>query len=214
MTIGGTYLTKACSSLPQFKHAVISIVLSTDMAQHFDLVARFTTKVGVLDPRQEDYRATLDDNMPLIMSMAIKAADIGHCASRWPAHQFWSKCLEQEFFAQGDRERAAGLPVSPMMNRRGTSKAALYSLILTHNAMWLSIFSNSVYTSCWVIIRCRGSANFFDLSLVCRTALWHPMVPAGCCDDYYFLRCRGTGSTCTVSLWTECFRSREMKTLP
>lgn len=29
----------------------------------------------------------------------------------------------EEFFAQGDRERAAGLPVSPMMDRAATSHA-------------------------------------------------------------------------------------------
>ena len=29
----------------------------------------------------------------------------------------------EEFFAQGDRERAAGLPVSPMMDRTSTSRA-------------------------------------------------------------------------------------------
>ena len=35
----------------------------------------------------------------------------------------WSVRVLEEFFAQGDRERAAGLPVSPMMDRTSTSHA-------------------------------------------------------------------------------------------
>ena len=35
----------------------------------------------------------------------------------------WSVRLLEEFFAQGDRERAAGLAVSPMMDRTATSTA-------------------------------------------------------------------------------------------
>jgi hypothetical protein len=37
----------------------------------------------------------------------------------------WVACLEEEFFNQGDREKAAGIPVSPLMDRDkpGVSKS-------------------------------------------------------------------------------------------
>lgn len=93
------------------------------MARHFDILSKFTTKLTGLDtsnPREQG--KAIDDNIVLLMSMAIKAADLGHCASRWATHLYWSKCLEGEFFAQGDREHEAGVTLSPMMNRNGTSE--------------------------------------------------------------------------------------------
>lgn len=88
------------------------------MGQHFDLLSKFSTKLSGLDSAAEDYAATLDDNLVLLLQMALKAADLGHCVSRLPTHKYWSKCLEEEFFAQGDRERALGIsPISPLMDR-------------------------------------------------------------------------------------------------
>merc|ERR1740120_688754 len=47
----------------------------------------------------------------------IKAADLGHSALPWDQHTHWVERLEAEFFAQGDREKVLGLPVSFLMDR-------------------------------------------------------------------------------------------------
>ena len=47
-------------------------------------------------------------------------ADLGHLASPWEVHRQWVTRLEEEMFLQGDKERAAGMPVSPLMDRHKT----------------------------------------------------------------------------------------------
>ncbi len=47
----------------------------------------------------------------------LKCADLGHLATPATVHRQWVQCLEEEFFRQGDREKAAGLTVSPLMDR-------------------------------------------------------------------------------------------------
>ncbi|WIA11311.1 hypothetical protein OEZ85_011434 [Tetradesmus obliquus] len=53
----------------------------------------------------------------LYLQMALKAGDLGHLAAPREVHKRWVAALEEENFRQGDRERAAGLAVSPLMDR-------------------------------------------------------------------------------------------------
>ncbi len=54
---------------------------------------------------------------PLESPLLLASDGSGAAGGRWAAR------VLEEFFAQGDRERAAGLPVSPMMDRAATSHA-------------------------------------------------------------------------------------------
>jgi hypothetical protein len=60
----------------------------------------------------------------LLLQMAMKCADLGHLALSRNVHERWVDSLEAEFFAQGDKETAASLPVSFLMDRNqpGCSK--------------------------------------------------------------------------------------------
>ena len=49
--------------------------------------------------------------------MMLKCADIGHLAAAPATHTRWAYQLEEEFFQQGDQEKACGLTVSPLMDR-------------------------------------------------------------------------------------------------
>merc|ERR1712196_270211 len=59
----------------------------------------------------------------LLMQAFIHMADLSHCARPWSVHRTLVACLEEEFFSQGDQEKAAGLPISPMMDRSKDSAA-------------------------------------------------------------------------------------------
>ena len=52
--------------------------------------------------------------------MALKCADLGHLASAEGVHLKWVGLLEEEMFRQGDKEKARGYPVSPLMDRSKT----------------------------------------------------------------------------------------------
>jgi hypothetical protein len=49
--------------------------------------------------------------------VVLKAADLGHLCEPTAAHLRWVAALEEEFFRQGDAEKAAGLPVTPLFDR-------------------------------------------------------------------------------------------------
>ncbi|KAG2484636.1 hypothetical protein HYH03_016589 [Edaphochlamys debaryana] len=68
----------------------------------------------------------LDDvERTLTLQIALKVADIGHLGAELAVHKRWLGVLEEEFFRQGDREKALGLPISPLFDRtkQGASKS-------------------------------------------------------------------------------------------
>ncbi len=53
----------------------------------------------------------------LILQIALKCADLGHLAAPQAVHTRWVDCLAEEFYRQGDKERANGMKISPLMDR-------------------------------------------------------------------------------------------------
>jgi cGMP-inhibited 3',5'-cyclic phosphodiesterase A len=81
--------------------ATIKLVLSTDLAKHTKIIARWRglfEKGNAFDLK--------DDNSRLIMmQMIIKCSDIANPAKEYSAHSKWSKLVIEEFYLQGDLER-------------------------------------------------------------------------------------------------------------
>lgn len=97
------------------RKCVIEMVLATDMKIHFDVLGRFKQI-------EEKVREGVEDLMPedvsLALQVCLKCADIGHCYCESNVHLRWVQKLEQEFFAQGDREEEFGaVAKSPLMDR-------------------------------------------------------------------------------------------------
>jgi hypothetical protein len=51
------------------------------------------------------------------LQLALKCSDLGHISAPRAVHLKWVRGLEEEMFRQGDRERALGLPISPLCDR-------------------------------------------------------------------------------------------------
>lgn len=118
-------------SKKNFREKVIENILATDMSHHFDLVDKFNARLE----HQEDtpfQKATKDDRAKqmetkedrrLLMQAFTHMADLGHCTRPWDIHKVLVVALEEEFFSQGDKEKEAGIPISPMMDRSKDSAA-------------------------------------------------------------------------------------------
>ena len=53
----------------------------------------------------------------LTFQMCLKCADLSALTFSPQVHRQWAARLGEEFFRLGDRERALGLPISPLMDR-------------------------------------------------------------------------------------------------
>ncbi|KAK9862175.1 hypothetical protein WJX84_000227 [Apatococcus fuscideae] len=91
----------------------IDLILGTDMKKHFSMLSRFQTQGrGRLVDLPGDAKL-------LVAQMALKVADIAHLSAPTQVHKRWTAQLTEEFFQQGDRERA--LNMSILMDRSNSA---------------------------------------------------------------------------------------------
>lgn len=57
------------------------------------------------------------DEVSAALVMLLKCADLGHMSQPFEQHKVWVELLTEEFFQQGDREKALGMAPLPFMNR-------------------------------------------------------------------------------------------------
>ncbi|KAH8583695.1 cGMP phosphodiesterase A4 [Cryptosporidium sp. chipmunk genotype I] len=100
----------------EFRRIVIELILETDMHRHFECVSRFRVRRQAVD---WDPYGDAQDRLMLART-CLKAADIGHGALKWNQHYKWCRSVVEEFFLQGDEEKALSLPISPICDREST----------------------------------------------------------------------------------------------
>lgn len=100
----------APAQLRLFRSRVIDLVLATDIAHHFAIVAAM---------RASNFADMAAADVPLLLKAAIKTADLGHTFLPWPDHCAWSRLLQREMFDEGDLHRSVlrGEPPT-VMDRR------------------------------------------------------------------------------------------------
>uniref|UniRef100_A0A1I8H4S6 Phosphodiesterase n=1 Tax=Macrostomum lignano TaxID=282301 RepID=A0A1I8H4S6_9PLAT len=106
------------SQRKQLRKMVIDMVLATDMSKHMSLLADLKTMVetkkvaGGCLLKLDNYSEKMQ-----IMQNMVHCADLSNPAKPLPLSTQWVTRVMEEFFNQGDREKALGLPVSPMCCR-------------------------------------------------------------------------------------------------
>merc|ERR1711988_56320 len=107
------------------REIVISTVLATDMSTHFSELGQFKSRIQAgdfLKVDDESGQPKKEDKL-LIMNVTLHACDISNPAKNSNLYLEWTGRVLQEFFAQGDQEKAGNLPVSMFMDRETTNIA-------------------------------------------------------------------------------------------
>lgn len=128
------------------RRLLIDLILATDMKQHFSIASQFgymhratrgsadgsctrtpsqtlprtssesTVALGLGSPASN--KVPLDDTERLVsLQMALKLSDLGHLSAPLHLHLRWVHALQEEFFRQGDSEKACSILVSPLFDR-------------------------------------------------------------------------------------------------
>eukprot|EP01137_Pigoraptor_chileana_P036750 Opistho-2@32871 len=106
---------------------IVDAVLNTDMARHFVLVSKlqaFVTENELssdsaafgsrVNPRKKLQLS--EDQRQFVVSILLHNADISNPCKPWDISKKWSDLIAEEFYLQGDLERAQGLPISANMD--------------------------------------------------------------------------------------------------
>ncbi|CAD7701028.1 unnamed protein product [Ostreobium quekettii] len=96
----------------QMRKFIIDMVISTDMALHFGLMAKSRSTRDVF-PDIRDW-----EDVSLILQLMLHLADISNPARPFPRAFAWAEMVVAEFLRQGDEERRLGMPVTSFCDRR------------------------------------------------------------------------------------------------
>ena len=103
---------------------MISQILATDMANHGETISLIRTKIKAWKDEGESRfnlltgnEKTKFDEQQILLNYLIHMADLGHNCKKFEISKIWIKLLCEEFWMQGDKEKAKGLPISFMCDR-------------------------------------------------------------------------------------------------
>eukprot|EP01086_Lenisia_limosa_P013910 TRINITY_DN43611_c0_g1_i1.p1 TRINITY_DN43611_c0_g1~~TRINITY_DN43611_c0_g1_i1.p1 ORF type:complete len:479 (-),score=104.01 TRINITY_DN43611_c0_g1_i1:6-1442(-) len=105
---------------------VIPLVLSTDMAQHFDFVSKIDTVA------KEGFSWENASQKTLLMQLLLKSADLSNELRQWSVAKPWADGLLEEFFNQTDAELKSGVKVTEWMKRENVVQSQMQVNFLDH----------------------------------------------------------------------------------
>ena len=119
------------------RHWFLNFILATDMAEHFhhitDLTGKIESSVGIEVKDDNDHallgeasseaieeqttHLTLSSSLVAVIGMLLHASDVSNPTKSWSYYNTWTERVMEEFYCQGDKERAANLRVSDGFDR-------------------------------------------------------------------------------------------------
>eukprot|EP00475_Leptophrys_vorax_P025009 TRINITY_DN34822_c0_g1_i1.p1 TRINITY_DN34822_c0_g1~~TRINITY_DN34822_c0_g1_i1.p1 ORF type:complete len:646 (-),score=117.89 TRINITY_DN34822_c0_g1_i1:2767-4704(-) len=105
------------SERKEVRQTIISMVLATDMSQHLKYSSDLEASIKAKKEAASWFKTDAYEDRLVCLNMALHVADLGNPAKPLKLCLMWTVRVLEEFFRQGDKERALGIPVSAMMNR-------------------------------------------------------------------------------------------------
>ncbi|CAK9118783.1 unnamed protein product [Durusdinium trenchii] len=149
------------SDFTLLRRIVIESVLATDMSKHFETLSRFKAAINYSESSNHDTKQdapicseSVADRSARLVSIYLKAADIGHAGKPLEITRRMTIRIHMEFFAQGEEERELGLPISPLCDRNevdiaGSQVGFLHHLVLPlYKAVHFFITSDELLGDC------------------------------------------------------------------
>ncbi|CAD2221981.1 GAF domain/3'5'-cyclic nucleotide phosphodiesterase, putative [Angomonas deanei] len=96
---------------------MIDCVLATDMARHGELLKDFMEITDSYNKEDVVHRRK-------VMETMIKAADVSNVTKPFDMSRLWASAVTEEFYRQGDMEKAKGIEVLPMFDRSQNNELA------------------------------------------------------------------------------------------
>ena len=137
---------------------MISQILATDMVYHGEIISLIRSKIKAWQEEGQSRfnlltgnEKTKFDEQQLLLNYLIHMADLGHNCKKFEISQQWIKLLCEEFWKQGDKEKAKRLPISFMCDRDNIDVPAsqvgfLKGFILSSFDCLVSMFPKLNYT--------------------------------------------------------------------
>ncbi|PRP89163.1 hypothetical protein PROFUN_01883 [Planoprotostelium fungivorum] len=94
------------------RKTIVSAILATDMANHFELMSKFTTHINTQPFNQKN-----PDSRQLLMNIILHMADISNVTRPFELSKTWCDAIQEENMRQGDLEKEKDLLISPYMDR-------------------------------------------------------------------------------------------------
>jgi len=116
----------------RLRSLIINLVLGTDMADDKKIMTSFNklleanTQSGEQADKVDSKKSpqvkcafvpASEDGALVALQMVLKCADVGHLTLKWEDHLVWVNRIEEEFFAQGDKEKELSMEPSFLMDR-------------------------------------------------------------------------------------------------
>lgn len=96
------------------------LILSTDMAKHFDIIKEFK---GTVEKAKTDFKSVVDSLRKGLLQVVIKSADVSNQTRAYDTATKWNVAVYTEFFREGDADRAKGRKLNPLHDRHTTVMA-------------------------------------------------------------------------------------------
>jgi len=117
------------------RHIMVDSIIATDFAQHGGMVKEFESMYGVnaelFDTADEMYMNTEEfpprelmeyfktaDVKKTLRTVLLHFADISNPMKPFPVAERWAELVLKEFALQGDEEKALGIPVGPLNDKK------------------------------------------------------------------------------------------------